>query len=320
MLRSGKVRGEGFVGREKLTVIILPGGAGHPRTLGIRRRWLRVAGVAGLVGLAAIILMVLSHRNLRRQVIEFASLQEQSSAQQVQLASMGEELKGLRDQLHRIKKLDRKLRLMASLEPRADSSMPLLGLGGPSPSGSAAKDVLIADRQSILIESMREELAKLKSAAGRQETSYHELVSAFHDMKSLLAHTPSIWPVRGWVTSGFGRRVSPFTGKRVLHTGIDVASRKGAVVVAPADGVVTRVTSDYNLGKLVEIDHGYGFSSRYGHNSQILVHTGQRVRRGDPIARVGNTGRSTGPHVHYEVRLEGVPVNPKRYIVEDETL
>ncbi|MDV2495530.1 MAG: M23 family metallopeptidase [bacterium] len=308
------------MGHEKLTVIVLPGGAGSPRTLGIRRRWLRVMGVAALIGLASIVILVLSYRSLRRQVVEFASLQAQTSSHQVQLASMSEELKDLRDQLHRVRKLDRKLRLMASLEPPPESSAPLLGLGGPSPSSSAAKEVFIADRQSTLIESMRQELAKLRTVAGRQETSFHELVSAFHDMKSLLAHTPSIWPVRGWVTSGFGRRISPFTGKRALHAGIDIASRNGAVILAPADGVVTRVTSEYNLGKLVEIDHGYGFSTRFGHNSQVLVHTGQRVRRGDPIARVGNTGRSTGPHVHYEIRLDGVPVNPKRYLVEDETL
>jgi murein DD-endopeptidase MepM/ murein hydrolase activator NlpD len=136
----------------------------------------------------------------------------------------------------------------------------------------------------------------------------------------MLASTPSIWPVRGWVTSGFGKRLSPFTGRKNLHTGIDIATRHGTVVVAPADGVVTRVTTKYDMGKLVEIDHGYGILTRYGHNSEILVRPGQRVRRGQPIARVGNTGRSTGPHLHYEVRLNGVPVNPMRYIVDDETI
>lgn len=308
------------MGSEKLTVIILPGGAGRPRTLGIRRRWLRLLATAGLVGLAGVVVLVLSNRNLRRQVIEFTSLQAQTSSQHVRLASMSEELEDLRDQLQRIRKLDRKLRLMASLEPPPEISTPMLGIGGPSPSDSGAKELFIADRQSTLIESMRQELAKLETAAGRQETSLHELVSAFHDMKSLLAHTPSVWPVRGWVTSGFGHRLSPFTGKRAIHTGIDVATRKGAIVIAPADGVVTRVATEYNLGKMVEIDHGYGFTTRYGHNSRLLVHTGQRVRRGDPISRVGNTGRSTGPHLHFEVRLDGVPVNPKRYLVDDETL
>ncbi len=139
-------------------------------------------------------------------------------------------------------------------------------------------------------------------------------------MKSQLAATPSIWPVHGWVTSGFGRRLSPFTGRRVLHTGLDIATRKGAIIIAPADGVVTRAATEYDFGKLVEIDHGFGVSTRYGHNSQILVRPGHRVRRGEPIARVGNTGRSTGPHLHYEVRLNGVPVNPRRYIVEEDTL
>ncbi len=231
---------------------------------------------------------------------------------------MSEEMKGLNDQLQRMQKLDRKLRLLASLEPTTESSKPLLGLGGPNTKASSGEDVIIADSLSTLIETMRQELAKLKEATGRQEESFHELVSAFHDLKSLLAYTPSIWPVRGWVTSGFGRRVSPFTGKRSLHTGMDIASRKGALVVAPADGVVARVVTEYDFCKLLEIDHGYGLKTRYGHNSHVLVRAGQRVERGDPIARVGNTGRSTGSHLHYEVHLNGVPVNPKRYILLEE--
>ncbi|MFQ6672367.1 MAG: peptidoglycan DD-metalloendopeptidase family protein [Candidatus Tectimicrobiota bacterium] len=308
------------MGRDTLTVIMLPSGAGRPRTVVLRRRWVRLAGLVGLGCLAVLIVGAFSYRTLRQQVVDLAYLQAETSSQRVELASMAEEVEGLRDRLQRLQKMDRKLRLLASLEPPQEGSTSLLGVGGPSPSASSAGEVFIADRQSTLIETMRRELAKLKTAASRQEASFHDLVSAFYDLKSHLAFTPSIWPVRGWVTSGFGPRLSPFTGKRVLHTGIDIATRTGALIVAPADGVVTGVATEFDYGKILTIDHGYGLTTRYGHGSKVLVQPGQRVRRGDPIARVGNTGRTTGPHLHYEVRLNGVPVNPKRYVVQDETL
>jgi len=136
------------------------------------------------------------------------------------------------------------------------------------------------------------------------------------DQKSLLASTPSLWPTRGWVTSGFGYRPYPFTGNEKMHEGIDIATRIGTPVVAPADGVVTFVGSEGSFGNLIVIDHGYGISTRFGHLSEIYIRVGKRVRRGDKIAAVGDTGRCTGPHVHYEVRLNGVPVNPANYILD----
>jgi murein DD-endopeptidase MepM/ murein hydrolase activator NlpD len=273
-----------------------------------------------MVLVGAFILIAVSYRGLRHQVAELNYLQTEVSSQRNKVTSMAEELEGLQDQFQRLQEMDRKLRMLVSLEPSSTSGKPQAGLGGPDPSSTSTDNALIADRQSTLVENLRLELSRLKDAAGRQEASFTEIHSAFTDMKSKLASTPSIWPVRGWMTSGFGRRISPFTGRRVLHTGIDIATRKGAIVTSPANGVVTRVTTEYDFGKLVEIDHGYGLTTRYGHNSKILVRPGHRVRRGQPVARVGNTGRSTGPHLHYEVRLNGVPVNPKRYIVEEETL
>ncbi len=139
----------------------------------------------------------------------------------------------------------------------------------------------------------------------------------FKNQKSLLSSTPSIWPTRGWVTSGFGFRKSPFTGLREKHEGWDIAARAGSKVRATADGEVVVEGREYGYGNMVEVDHGYGVMTRYGHNSKHLVKVGDRVKRGQVIALVGNTGRSTGPHVHYEVLLHGVPVSPKNYILED---
>ncbi len=125
---------------------------------------------------------------------------------------------------------------------------------------------------------------------------------------------PGGWPIKGWLTSTFGMRKSPFTGKRKMHEGYDIAARTGTPIYATADGVVSKSETVPGYGKLVVIEHGYGYRTYYGHNSKNLVRAGQRVVRGQQIAKVGNTGRSTGSHVHYEIRRNGVPVNPKNFL------
>lgn len=137
------------------------------------------------------------------------------------------------------------------------------------------------------------------------------------ERQSLLNSTPSIRPARGWLTSKFGYRVSPYSGKPTMHNGIDIAAAPGTPVYATADGVVTYAAYDETYGKLVSIDHGYGITTRFGHNSQIYVQVGQKVNRWDVVAAVGSTGRSTGPHCHYEVRLNNVPINPLNYILDE---
>lgn len=137
----------------------------------------------------------------------------------------------------------------------------------------------------------------------------------------LLSCTPSVLPVEGLVTHGFAWRKDPFTGKRAFHTGLDISARRGAPVRAPADGVVTSAGWLHGYGKEIEINHGYGVSTRYGHLNRIDVKPGDVVKRGDTIGEVGSTGRSTGPHLHYEVLENGKPVNPiPRYILEEPDL
>lgn len=130
-----------------------------------------------------------------------------------------------------------------------------------------------------------------------------------------LATTPSIWPAKGAVTSGFGWRVSPFGGSTELHQGVDIASDAGTPVVATADGEIVQSGWWGDYGNLVQIDHGNGLATFYGHNAQLLVRVGQTVLKGQVIAYAGSTGRSTGPHVHYEVRRNGAAVDPWRYLV-----
>ncbi len=150
-----------------------------------------------------------------------------------------------------------------------------------------------------------------------KEQSVIELWESLSDRQSLLNATPNMKPAKGWLTSRFGWRMNPVTGRRAMHAGLDIAAAPGSPVYAPADGVVTFASYDESYGKLVSIDHGYGVSTRFGHNSQIYVHVGQRVSKYDVISAVGSTGRSTGPHLHYEVRLNGTPVDPINFILDE---
>jgi murein DD-endopeptidase MepM/ murein hydrolase activator NlpD len=150
-----------------------------------------------------------------------------------------------------------------------------------------------------------------------REQSVLDLWESLSERQSLLNSTPSIRPTRGWMTSKFGYRISPYSGKPAMHNGIDIAAAPGTPVFATADGVVTYASFDETYGKLVTIDHGYGIMTRFAHNSQVYVQIGQKVNRWDVIAAVGTTGRSTGPHCHYEVRLNNIPINPLNYILNE---
>ena len=127
---------------------------------------------------------------------------------------------------------------------------------------------------------------------------------------------PLGYPVNGYISSGFGRRIDPFTGKLAFHPGVDIVANFGSKVRATADGIVRLAGYDKGYGRCVMIDHGNGFKTVYGHNSKLLVKRGDHVVRGQVISLVGSTGRSTGPHLHYEIRLNGVPVNPLKYILD----
>lgn len=129
-----------------------------------------------------------------------------------------------------------------------------------------------------------------------------------------IAGTPLLWPVEGTVTSPFGYRQNPFSGRREFHSGIDIAAGRGTPIVAPADGVVSEVTRNAAAGNLLVIDHRNGLVTRYAHCQRILVGPGERVERGQAVALVGNTGLSTGPHLHYEVHRDGRAVNPRHYM------
>ena len=158
------------------------------------------------------------------------------------------------------------------------------------------------------------EVSGLQSRTESLDRSFVELDEAFQERMNQLAATPSIMPVEGWFSHGFGWRKDPFTGKREFHRGIDIVAPENTGVEASADGVVARADRSPDLGNVLEIAHGYGYVTRYAHLNKLLVRRGERVLKGDLIGRVGSTGRSTGPHVHYEIFRDGRRVNPWKYL------
>ena len=156
----------------------------------------------------------------------------------------------------------------------------------------------------------------IKNLASELELKIHALDQHLLDKESILRSTPSILPTNGWITSYFGHRISPTAGVRKMHEGLDVGANFGTPIFAPADGVVTYAGNKAGFGLFVQIDHGYGIETIYAHSQKILTRNGQRIKRGDLIAKVGSSGYSTGPHLHYEVRVNGIAVDPLYFILE----
>ncbi len=156
----------------------------------------------------------------------------------------------------------------------------------------------------------------LEGFAIGQEKEIQDIFERLADKKSMLLSMPTRIPTLGYITSGFGVRFSPYGGKRKMHEGIDIANRYGAEIIAPGDGVILFAGVKPGYGKILAIDHGYGLRTYYGHTSQFYVLKGQKVNRGQRIAAIGSTGRSTGPHVHYEVHVNGTPIDPIYYILD----
>lgn len=305
--------------RKFYTILFLPGASATARRLQLGEKAFRLA-VAGGMALALGVTFLVFHflwvqvdmaelRRLRREAEEKRTLE-------VKIASLEKELA-------RMEELDRRIRAIAGLdqatpEPPAAAAQPaLLGVGGAEADlGRAMEGVLKGDREQ-LIENMFNDLQQLEREIATRQQSFEQLRAFLEQQKSRLAATPSIWPVRGWLTSGYGLRVSPFTGNRQMHEGIDVAGPRGIPILATADGIVTFSGKLAGFGNAVVLNHGFGFKTFYSHNESNKVRVGQTVKRGQVIAALGNTGYSTGPHVHYEVLVNDQPVNPMKYIIDD---
>jgi cell division protein FtsB len=234
-------------------------------------------------------------------------------SQREQIQNFAQTITDLKTQVKNLCVFEDRVRLIADIGQSTDSNG-LLGIGG-IPNTDLDYNLEPDVKHNSLIREMHEQVKQTNLATIKQTQDFEELIKELHKKKNILASTPSIKPVNGWVSSRFGYRRSPFTGLNEFHSGLDISNKKGTKIIATANGRVSYAGKKLLIGNLVTIDHGHGMVTKFGHLNKILVKLGQNVKRGDVIALMGNTGRSTGPHVHYEVRLNGAPVNPVKYIL-----
>ena len=247
------------------------------------------------------------NRTIDSQNIELIS-------QRKQIQTFAHEIEQLKNQVKGLAGLEDQVRLIADIQKQGNSSG-LIGIGG-LPENELDPELPLETRHNNLIREMHQQLDQTQAAATGKALDFQDLISKLEKKKNLLASTPSIKPIEGgWITSRFGYRKSPFTGKRSFHSGLDISNRPGTKIMVTANGKVTYAARKMYFGNLVVVDHGYGKVTKYAHCKDILVKPGQKVKRGEVIATVGNTGQSTGPHLHYEVRINGVAVNPLKYIL-----
>lgn len=286
---------------KKFAILIIPEGSHKVRRFSVKRGV--VQAVAGLVLVLVLILgwVLVDYTRTSLDRNELQNLRTQNRTQETELRKLSASLESLREEMVVLAQNDAKVRVMAQLSrPKSDV---LAGIGGP-PESDATTDFA----------SVQKQIDQIVQAIDLRRESQEEIQAFLSDQRSLLASKPKGWPSRGWMTSGFGMRRSPFSGRPKMHEGLDIAASIGTPVYATADGIVSQSETVAGYGKLVVIDHGYGYKTYYGHNSKLSVKVGQKVRRGDRIASVGNSGSSTGAHLHYEVRLNGVPLNPRKYL------
>jgi len=298
---------------KKINIVILPEGAKRVRQLNVPKILLLL--VFPLLICTGLLLawIVKDYRSVKTDIPRLAFLQKENSRHQEQIASLTEKISIIQKKLTELNEFDKKLRTMVNLEPtRANPHF--VGMGGSDPASSSSR-AAAEKLNKKMVRSMHKSLDEIDAEISVQLLERTELISYLNKQKSLLASTPSIWPTKGWISSEFGYRLSPFTDEREFHKGIDICNKRGSPIIAPANGVVRSIETDAGYGKMLVINHGYGLISRYAHLDKVLVKKGQSVERGQEMALVGNTGRTTGPHLHYEVHLNGVPVNPLRYIL-----
>jgi len=300
---------------KKTTIVFLPEGNKKVRQIRISRHLLFLICAFCLLSIVLTGLLIVDYRSLKSKIPYLVRLQKDNELQRTQLIVLTQKIDQISKKLIELKQFDQKLKTMVNYEmdERQDSRGP--GIGGSDPLMSGP-DLTMEKAHKKLIRLMHQSLEKIEEEISIQESERNELYNFFEQQRSMLAHTPSLWPTRGWVSSRFGYRISPFTQKREFHKGIDISTRKTAPIIAPGDGIVSSVRWDHGYGKVITINHDYGIKTVYAHLDKVLVKKGQRVKRGQTIALVGQTGRTTGPHLHYEVHLNGVPVNPLRYILE----
>ncbi len=328
------------------TILIASNRHGETIKFTFRASWLKVLSFLSFCLILLVATASLDYVGLLLKANENNFLKSENATLKSQFQVAEEKLSGLEASLERIQNFTKKLNLITNVEDeervlklalspasRAGQDPAVTGPVSRLPSSEfMIRDPQVPDKmfseekdsEMGVTHDNQREFATLSVRIDRalqqsqlREQGVLQLWDSLSERQSLLISTPSIKPTHGWYTSRFGYRADPYTNRPEMHAGLDMAAPPGTPVYAPADGVVSYVGYEAGYGKLVSIDHGYGVVTRYGHNSRVFVEQGQKVHRWDVISAVGNSGRSTGPHLHYEVRIHGIAVDPTNYILTE---
>lgn len=269
------------------------------------------------VSLAALVVcvVVLSSRYAGKVIDagRIADLEAENSELSSRLVSFQVEVDQLKKQMNINFELQNRARLMANLDPISEDVWQV-GVGGPEPDLTATE----RNATDILFSRLGGDVDRIVRQSTLQKESYREIIEILEKEAEIRDCTPTIRPLKGgFLSSRFGRRMDPHTGRIAFHRGVDYFARTGTPIISAADGMITMAKKNGSMGLMVEVNHGNGFKTRYGHLSRLLVKRGQRIKRGEVIGLVGNTGRSTGPHLHYEVIFNKDHRNPLHYIIPE---
>jgi len=289
---------------EFYTLIIVPHAKARFRRLHVSVRLTKWLAALGTVLVLAVSGILVHYVSITTEVYELRRLRTENKALRVKTEEYEQSAGRLRVKIDSLQNMVNKLGIMAGLE-RSLPDTRVGGVGGAVGTESAAPAL-----DPAALHAMDSSVSALTERSARLEAFYR-------DQSVLLASTPSVWPVRGYLSATFGNRIDPFTGQRDFHTGIDISTPVGTKVQAPADGVVVSCGQKGGYGNSIIVDHGFGIVTRYGHLSGFNVKAGQRIKRGEVIGFVGDTGRSTGPHLHYEVWVRDQAQNPIHYILDE---
>jgi murein DD-endopeptidase MepM/ murein hydrolase activator NlpD len=299
--------------KEYFNILIFAHKDAKTRQLRVSKKTFRIIAYIFTVPLLLAIFFFCDYIQIKKKHFELNQLNQEMQAQETQIQFYSSRIGDLEKQISKLKDFDKKIRIFANLE-REQETAPSMGMGGPSPSDIRERLKTEKDEKGLILQ-MRSDIERLQTEAISLEENLPKLEKLLQTRKMMLDHTPSVWPVMGWVTSGFGFRTDPFSGLTQMHEGLDISNQVGTTIIAPADGIVSDIADDGVYGKVLVLSHGFGMTTRYAHLNKVLVRIGQNVKRRDKIAEVGMSGKTTGPHLHYEVRGNGIPANPTGYIL-----
>ena len=298
------------------TLVLLTGGTAQTRQYSLPRRWVRRLAVAGSALVVIFVAAAIFFAFDTGARVRAAQLAHENDLLKAEMARLGTQVAELDRTMSTLSERDDRMRTLAG-KMGIDHEVLEVGIGGPGLETAGESALWPTDPEaSEAAYAIRYDVAYLLRRAELLDNSFGEVEASLDDQRERLEATPAIPPVLGHVSSHFSwSRENPVTGVSSPHLALDIVARWGTPFVATAPGRIVFAGTKDGYGNMIEIDHGFGMRTRYGHAAKLYVRAGQRVRRGEVIGEVGSSGASTGPHVHYEVHRDGRAVNPSNYIL-----